>query len=233
MGLSNPVISVANTGAGYNANTISVSVSSPDIGSDIAVCTANVQSGNVVAVTVSYGGSGYLTTPTITVSDSATRGGNANCVVVVSGESSPEGGNALAKYFTKKVVLGSGQDSGDLRVYYSAFKPTGTAVYVYYKLLSSNDTQKFEEGNWQLMTQVGAQDVYSANRDDIIEYECAPGVYGSGYANNTISYTGQNGQIYNNYIQFAIKVVMASDDTTKIPVIEDIRALALPSGTGI
>jgi hypothetical protein len=234
MNLSNPTISIANTGTGYNVNAISVTVSSPDIGSDIAVCTANVQSGNVVGINVTYGGSGYLTSPTITVSDAATRiNGNANCVIVVSGETSPSGGNALAKYFTKKVVLGSGQDSGDLRVYYSAYKPLGTAVYVYYKILSSNDTQKFEEGNWQLMTQVGPQNVYSDNRDNIIEYECAPGVYGSGAANNNISYTGINGQTYNNFIQFAIKVVMATSDTTKVPVIEDIRALALPSGTGI
>jgi hypothetical protein len=233
MGLSNPTISVANTGTGYNANTVSVSVSSPDVGTDIAVCTANVQGGNVVAVTVTYGGSGYLTTPTITVSDAATRGGNANCVVVVSGETSPEGGNALAKYFTKKVVLAAGQDSGDLRVYYSAYKPVGTEVYIYYKLLSSNDTQKFEEGNWQLMTQVGPQNVFSSNRDDIIEFECAPGIYGSGAANNIISYIGINGQTYNDFIQFAIKLVMATNDTTKVPVIEDIRALALPPGTGI
>jgi len=233
MGLSNPVISIANTGAGYNANTTSVTVSSPDIGTDIAVCSANVQSGNVVSVTVTYRGSGYLTTPTITVSDSTTRGGNANCVVVVSGETSPAGGNGITKYFTKKVVLAAGQDSGDLRVYYSAYKPVGTGVYVYYKILSSNDTQKFEEGNWQLMTQVGGYNTYSANRNDIIEYECAPGSFTSGLANNSISYTGINGQTYNNFIQFAIKVVMATKDSTNIPIIEDIRALALPSGTGI
>ena len=233
MGLSNPVISVANTGAGYNANTTSVTVSSPDIGTDIAVCSANVQSGNVVSVTVTYRGSGYLTTPTITVSDSTTRGGNANCVMVVSGETSPAGGNGMAKYFTKKVVLAAGQDSGDLRVYYSAYKPVGTGVYVYFKILSSNDTQKFEEGNWQLMTQLGGYNTYSANRNDIIEYVCAPGSFTSGLANNSIAYTGINGQTYNNFIQFAIKVVMATRDSTKIPIIEDIRALALPSGTGI
>jgi hypothetical protein len=42
-----------------------------------------------------------------------------------------------------------------------------------------------------------------------------------------------NGQTYNDFIQFAIKLVMATNDTTKVPVIEDIRALALPPGTGI
>jgi hypothetical protein len=83
------------------------------------------------------------------------------------------------------------------------------------------------------MTQVGPQNVFSSNRDDIIEFECAPGIYGSGAANNIISYIGINGQTYNDFIQFAIKLVMATNDTTKVPVIEDIRALALPPGTGI
>ena len=37
MGIGNNVISIVNPGAGYNANTISVSISNPDIGSDVAV----------------------------------------------------------------------------------------------------------------------------------------------------------------------------------------------------
>ena len=233
MGIDSNKISVANTGTGYNANTMSVSISSPDVGSDKAVLgfTTNTATGAISSVYVTYPGSGYLTTPTITVTDSATRSGNTNAIVNVYGETSPNSGNAYAKYITKKVVLTPGNDSGDLRVYYTAYKPIGTEVYIYYKILNSADTSKFEDQNWQLATQISNSGVYSSDRNNLIEYEWAPGTLNK--ASNQISYTSTNGQTYHNYIQFAIKVVMATSDRTNVPFLTDIRALALPSGTGI
>ena len=38
---------------------------------------------------------------------------------------------------------------------------------------------------------------------------------------------------YNDYSQFAIKIVLATNDNTNVPFLTDIRALALPSGSGI
>ena len=229
MGMNSRVISLTNPGASYNANTITVSITPPDIGSDSAVLAANVVNGNVTSVYVTYQGSGYLTNPTITIGGANTT----QATVQVYGETSQHGGNSLAKYFTKKVIMTPGNDSGDMRVYYTAYKPFGSNIYVYYKILSSQDTQKFDDGSWQLMTQVSNQNVYSSSPSDFIEFECAPGIFSSGIANNNISYLSTNGQTYNNFIQFAIKVVMASSDKTSIPVISDIRALALPPGTGI
>jgi len=235
MGIGNNVISITNPGYGYNVNATTISISSPDIGSNVATLgfTANAN-GAITSVYTITTGSGYLTTPTITISNPATRGGNANAVVTVTGETSPKGGNSYAKYFTKKVVLAPGNDSGDLRVFYTAYKPLGTAVYVYYKILNSNDTAPFESGNWQLMTTMQNPNTYSTSRTDLYEYECAPGIFASNQANNSISYTSATtGQTYNSFIQFAIKVVLATSDNTNVPFLTDIRALALPPGTGI
>ena len=229
MGIGNNVIAITNPGAGYNANTITVSISNPDVGSDAAVLAANVVNGNVASIYVTYPGSGYLTNPTITIGGANTTPATA----LVYGETGSHGGNSWSKYFTKKVVMTPGNDSGDLRVFYTAYKPVGTNVYVYYKILSSQDTQKFDESSWQLMTQVSNQNAFSSSVSDYIEFECAPGIYSSGNANNNISYLSTNGQTYNNFIQFAIKVVMATSDNTLVPVLTDIRALALPPGTGI
>ena len=66
--------------------------------------------------------------------------------------------------------------------------------------------------------------------DNLIEFECAPG--SNNQADNHISYTN-NGQTYTSFNQFAIKVVLASNDRTQVPFLSDIRALALPSGTGL
>lgn len=228
MGLGNNVISLVSGGSGYNVNTIQVTTSAPDIGSDYALLSANVVSGTISDIYVTYSGSGYLTTPSLYITGANTTSAN----VIVYGETSSHGGNSWAKYFTKKVVMAAGQDSGDLRVYYTAYKPLGTEVYVYYKILSGTDTQKFDDGSWQLMTQVtGTQ--YSSDRNNLIEYEWAPGVFGSGNANNTISYVSTNGNTYTSFIQFAIKIVMATNDNTQVPFLTDIRAIALPSGTGL
>ena len=235
MGIGNNVISITNPGYGYNVNTTTISISSPDIGSNVATLglTANAN-GAITSVYVNTPGSGYITTPTITISDPTTRSGNANAVVLVTGETSPKGGNSYAKYFTKKVVLAPGNDSGDLRVFYTAYKPVGTSVFVYYKILNSLDTAPFESGYWQLMTTVGNPNTFSTSRNDLYEYECAPGIFASNQANNSISYTSSaTGQTYDSFIQFAIKIVMATSDTTNVPVLTDIRALALPAGTGI
>jgi hypothetical protein len=231
MGIDSNIISITNGGTGYNSNTVTASISSPDIGSDTPVLSVSTSNGVIESVYVTYPGSGYLTTPTITISDPTTRSGNSNAAVVVLGETSASGGNAYARYITKKVIMTPGNDSGDLRVYYTAYKPLNTQVYVYYKILNSQDTEAFESQSWQLMTQVGKQTTYSKSRDNYIEFECAPGT--GGVANNTLSYTSTNGNTYTNFIQFAIKVVMATSDKTSVPIITDIRALALPAGTGL
>jgi len=232
MGIGNNVISLINSGNGYSSLTSSnITVSAPDVGSNTATLglTANAN-GAITSVYVTNPGSGYLTTPTVTV----TGANGVPAVITVTGETSPRGGNAIAKYFTKKVVLSPGNDSGDLRVFFTAYRPIGTNIYVYYKILSAQDTQPFEYGNWQLMTTLnGGLNSYSTSRTNLIEFECAPGVYTSGIANNNISYLSTNGQTYNTFIQFAIKVVLATNDNTTVPFLTDIRALALPPGTGI
>jgi hypothetical protein len=231
MGIGNNVVSVSDGGLGYNIANTQVIVSNPDIGSDAAIFgfTAN-SSGTITDVYTVYPGSGYITTPTISLYD---PNATTPAVVTIHGETSSTGGNSFAKYFTKKVVLTPANDSGDLRVFYTAYKPFGTNIFVYYKILNRNDSQQLEEGNWQLMTQMGNQTAYSTSRNDLIEFECAPGVYGSGQADNFISYTSNNGTKYTIFSQFAIKVVMATSDNTNVPFLSDIRALALPSGTGI
>jgi hypothetical protein len=82
------------------------------------------------------------------------------------------------------------------------------------------------------MTTINNQNVYSTSRSDLYEFEAAPGIYNTGTANNTISYTNPAGQSFSSFIQFAIKVVLATNDNTSVPFLTDIRALALPPGTG-
>jgi hypothetical protein len=229
MGIDGNIISITNPGAGYNAQTLSISCSAPDVGTDYPVFgfTSNTVTGGITSIYTTYPGSGFHKTPTITV----TGANSTPAVVTVQGETSSFGGNGYAKYVTKKVVMVPGNDSGDMRVFYTAYKPVGSDVLVYYKILSSQDGQKFDDQSWQLMTQTSQVGTYSSDRTDLVEYECAPGI--NNVANNFLSYTSTNGVTYNNFIQFAIKVVLKTSDRTSTPFLTDIRAIALPSGTGL
>jgi hypothetical protein len=229
--LSNTQITLVSGGTGYNTNTTSVTVSAPDLPGGVqAVAAANVANGSVQSVYVTSGGSGYLATPTITIVDANTAPGTGATINTVS-EFSPRGGNALTRYITKKVVLAPGNDSGDLRVFATAYRPVGTNIYVMYKILSSADTSSFDAQPWQLMTPIVNQAYYSNSYGATQEIEYAPGI--NNVANNYISYTSSNGSTFTNFIQFSIKVVMTTADNTNVPYLSDIRALALPPGTGI
>ena len=235
MELSNSVIGITASGNAYNMGTTTVTVSAPDLDTGVQA-TAGVTADANGAITSCYiitPGSGYITTPTITVTDSTRTGANSNTTIAVYGETSSKGGNSWTKYFTKKVVLTPSNDSGDLRVFYTAYKPTGTNIFVYYKILNRNDTQNFEDGSWQLMTTLSNPNTFSNSRDNLIEFEAAPGVYGSTQANNNISYTSTTGQTYTEFSQFAIKIVLATNDNTVVPYLTNLRALALPPGTNI
>jgi hypothetical protein len=235
MGLTNSSITVANTGIGYLANasgTLSspnITVSAPDLADGVqALVSANVQTGNIISVFVTTAGSGYTVTPTITVSGTA----NITANIIVFGETSSRGGNGLARYQTYPVTLAQGNDSGDLRVFFTAYRPVNTDIHIYYKVLAREDSQIFEDGDWQKMTLIGGiVNKYSTIRSQVYEYEAAPGT--NSIPDNIITYTSKTTfQNYSTFYKYAIKVVMASADSTFTPYLNDLRVIALPEGTG-
>lgn len=238
MGIANTDVTVtsgnvANITAVYTSTPPLVTISAPTgIGGEQAFATANLVSNGsggfiVDKINITTSGSGYITTPTITI---AANSGSVSATATVAGETSAKGGNAWARYITKKVVLTPENDSGDLRVYYTAYRPPGSQILVYYKILNRNDTEAFNDQNWQLMTDISAGSVTnSRSRDDLREFVAAPGT--NGIPDNSISYTSTNGITYNQFSQFAIKIVLTTSDSTRTPVVHDLRVLALPSGS--
>lgn len=235
LGIANDNVILVTGGRGYLANangTISypdITVSAPDaVWGSQAYVSANVVLGNIVSVYVTTEGSGYLTTPTVSVTSSNT----SQALVQINGETSSTGGNGLARYITQPVTLTEGNDSGDLRVFFSAYRPINTDINVYYKIVSREDTQTIDEGDWKLMTIVSGSSLYSTSMDNILEYEAAPGT--GNIADNAVSYTSKrSGFSYTSFNQFIIKIVMSSSDSTFSPFLKDMRTIALPSGTGL
>ena len=226
--LANNLITVTNGGSGYNVQTTTVSISTPTgKNSEQAYAIANVVNGIIDAVYIVTPGAGYIQTPTITIVDANNTPGTG-ATAIIAGETSVKGGPAQTRYITKKIVLDGGFDSGDLNVYLSAYRPAKTDIQVYYKILNRNDTQGFADGSWTLMTKTKSSDaLYSKFRGDLHEYTFAPGT--SGNEQGYVSYTSTNGQTYNSFNQFAIKIVLLTTDKTIVPYLTDMRCIALPS----
>lgn len=81
-------------------------------------------------------------------------------------------GAADTKYISRTVTLKEGLDAEDMKVFVSAYRPTGTDVQVFAKMLHASDNDEFSSKKWTLLTNLG-NDVYSstANEFDVIEYE--------------------------------------------------------------
>lgn len=215
---------IANSGSAY-ANSADVTVTISGGGGSGAVATATVASNVITAITLTSGGSGYTTSPTITITPGS--GGGSGASVTYNGEDKKTGGNAAVRYMTRRVTLADGFDSGDLRVYLTAYKPTGSDINVYYKILSGSDADVFDNKDYQLMTQLGNANFVSTNKKDYRELSFAPGV--SSAANNSVSYASGS-TAFNSFKTFAIKIVMSGSETTDVPKVRDLRAIALPSG---
>ena len=222
--LSNDDIAISNTGSGY-ANSSDVVVTISGGGGSGATAIANVTSNVISSILITNSGSGYTTSPTITITPGS--GGGSGAVATYVGEDAKRGGNSDVRYITRRVTLSDGFDSGDLRVYLTAYRPQGSNIFVYGKLLSVSDAEIFDDKSWQLLTQLGNQNYFSVNDSDFREFTFAPGT--NGVANNTISYVSGS-TTFNQFRTFAIKIVMAGTNTTNVPRIRDLRVIALPAG---
>lgn len=134
---------------------------------------------------------------------------------------------AKGRYISKKATLASGNTSGDMLVYLSGCRPYNTDLKVFVKIKAIEDPASFDECPWIELEEIGDVKQYSDNKDDIIEMKFAYGELGT--ALNHISYKGSNGVIYTSFNQFSVKIEMTTSDNTKVPTLNSLIAIALPS----
>jgi hypothetical protein len=224
LGLSNNQLTLVSGGSGY-ANSADVTVTISGGGGAGATAEANVVAGAITSVSIVDPGSNYTGTPTVTITSGS--GGGSGASVIATGETSKRGGPAAARYISRRVTLNDGFDSGDLRVYLTAYKPSASQIYVYVKMLSSSDTDIFDDKEWQLLTPLGNANFVSSNANDYRELTFAPG--SNGIASNSITYIS-DGVTYNTFRTFAIKIVFSSTNSANVPKVRDLRAIAIPAG---
>jgi hypothetical protein len=219
--LSNAMITISNGGINYsNIVNTAVTITGGSIGSAAnAKIGANV-SGNITNVYLDGLGTYYIDRAVVTVAGGAGSG----AVINVASELDSQGGPARARYMTRKVILTDGFDAGDLRVFLTAYRPNGTEIYCYYRVMNSDDPEKFENKQWGRMAMATSLNRRSTKESDFIEYEFRPSSN-----SNTITYTA-GPTTFNTFNQYQIKIILLADDTITVPTVKDFRCIALPGG---
>lgn len=166
---------------------------------------------------------------------------NSNTDIGSSEDFVISGGRAKARYISKKVVLADGQEAEDLRVYLTAYKPSGSDVHVYYKVLNGEDSDTFDQSRWIPMNRVTDQGftanaVYSSssNRNDFLELVYDVPTYSNGYRSgantsndNILEYRNTSRARFVGFKYFAVKIVLVNQNSSNPPRVKDLRAIAL------
>lgn len=222
--LNNNIITMSNFGSGYNINALpAVTISAPTRADGIqATAVANVTGSKTIdKIVLTNIGAGYIETPTITIAHPPNDSANANATALITGETSKTGGNAIARYMTRKVVLTNEFDASDVKVWITAIRPSTSDIQVYYKVLSRDDPdQNFDNKYWNRMNVVSSvENVFSKNDFDLIEYQ-----YVTPHSN--AQYFTANSS-YDTFNTYAVKICLFAQDPTVVPVLDDLRAIAL------
>ena len=216
-GLSNADFYITDGGASYNSS-VTATVSGGGT-SNNATVSLTLTSNVITGVTVTSPGSGYVSTPTITIANTSI-GNGTGATIVVNGETSKRGGNLNAKYLTRKVTLEDGFDASDIKVIINAYKPEHAGIHVYAKVLSGDDSDTMDDKNFFKLDQETSTSLFSINQDDVKEY-----IFKT--TNDVARYTTDSGVTFDKFKSFIIKIGMTSTKTFDPPRIKDLRAIAL------
>jgi hypothetical protein len=169
-----------------------------------------------------------------------------NVINNVSTDEHKEVGNAEARHISIPIQLGKDQDAEDLKVYVQAYKPTGTDVKVFAKVKAATDFEGLADKDYTPLVQITSSNTVSDSIDttDIIEFEYGftantdgQDFLGTSGANNharlhsgdsnILHYEDTTGGVHKSFDVFAIKIVMTSSGTNVVPLVRDLRAIAL------
>ena len=212
-----------------NTDTFTLDAPSGKIGTGASGTLVTNGTGSIVGFSLANAGNTYLHSPDITITTGTGTGADIEYV----GEDKPYGpGNYVARYVTKKIRLEPGFESRDIRVFLTAASPPGTQVHVYAKVRSDKDDQAFSDKSWQLLArgQDGASELTpdrGTSRELIFRGSGDDDQHPLAYVSLSDNVDAGEGERYTDFAEFAIKIVLQSADTRIVPVVYDLRAIAV------
>lgn len=151
-------------------------------------------------------------------------------------------GISTNRYISKRLSLAEGLDAEDVKVYLTAYNPTGTSIEVYAKIMHATDGDSFSDKSWTLLEQVTNIGVSSdsLNPNDYREFEYAfpnipPSLRISGTANTDSTSTTIEGfgsefnseLVEGDFIRLAIPGDDATFDIRKVVTITDFNTIVV------
>ncbi len=140
----------------------------------------------------------------------------------ISGEDG-NNGTAASKYISRRVILDDGQDAEDLKVYLSNQIPAGCDVRVYGRFQNATDPSNFDDLEW-IQLELAQAPIVSTGKSGFVEYQ-----YTIPTANKNagvLEYTAGS-VTYSGYKNFAVKVIPTSTNSSVVPLVRELRAIAL------
>lgn len=139
--------------------------------------------------------------------------------------------NPISKYISKTVTLAEGFDAEDFRLYITGYRPVGTDLKPFIRLLNAADPQNIDSNPWIPLDLKEGIGMYtsSTNTNDFREYVYEiTNTAGSNYGktNGVAYYTNSTGR-YTGYKSFQIKIEMTSSKIGVVPRMLDYRGVAL------
>lgn len=132
-------------------------------------------------------------------------------------------GAALSKYISRRVVLDDGQDAEDLKVYLSNQIPAECNVKVYGKFQNATDASNFDDLDW-IELEVVNPPLSSTSRAGFVEYDYT--IPAANKNAGVLEYT-VGSATFTGYKTFAVKVVPLSTNSSVVPKVRELRAIAL------
>lgn len=128
-----------------------------------------------------------------------------NEVVNYVSETSPVGASSLCRYITRKITID--QPATALKIMFAANRPDGSVIETYYKIQAPGSDQRFQELPWIAATGQVIP-LTTENATTFKDYE---------YLNEGLTA----------FTSVAVKVVLKSQNSSKVPRIRDFRVIAL------
>jgi hypothetical protein len=141
------------------------------------------------------------------------------------------GGNSLVRYVTRNVDLAPGMSARAIKVFLTAQQPFGSHIHVYYKALAEEDSEPMNQKKWKLFNRTRPDLDYFSRGDEssfigaglpsggLNEYEFD--------TDELISYETNDGQTYDSFRSFTIKIVLFAENPARVPIVKDFRAIAV------
>jgi hypothetical protein len=96
---------------------------------------------------------------------------NATITAISSFNETSNTTSSASRYVSKNVILAEGQDAEDLVTYLTAYRPPGTDLKIYGKLLSTSDSDTFQNKEWSALVETTSSSLISSlvNLQDFVE----------------------------------------------------------------